>query len=166
LRERKVALAAELMRGDVSTVADALRQIETRETELLAKVGPAEDEAAVSLHDTFESAKSLAELLANDPDPADARARLKATLRRVIDRIDVLVLRHNRDRMAFVKVTFRKGGVRVYVIWCEPSRGTSRTARGAGGGRIRTRPATSIWVARTPAWWSRVLTYSAHRTRT
>jgi hypothetical protein len=70
--------------------------------------------------------------LATAPDPADARQRLRAALRRIIAEVWVLVVAHGRDRLAVVQVYFagkREGRRRTYVIFYRPPRSNATGKR-------------------------------------
>jgi DNA invertase Pin-like site-specific DNA recombinase len=140
VRGKRAELEAELLKGDVSAIATALRNLEARERELMDKLEGAREEAAVPLADTWQQARqTINELsrqrlqaLDNAPDVQDARLRLRAALRRVIDEIWLLVASRGRDRLAMVEVHFTGGAVRTYEILHRPpavNRHTSRPGR-------------------------------------
>jgi DNA invertase Pin-like site-specific DNA recombinase len=116
VRERKTALAAELLKGDVAALAHALRKLEAREAELAAKLDGAEEKAVKPETETWQDAKSLVQMLDSTPDPEDIRLRLRAALRRMVDSIWLLVVPRGRDRLCQAQVWFAGGAYRSYVI--------------------------------------------------
>lgn len=109
LRERKAALALELLKGDVAAIAQALRQVEARERELAAQVGEAEELVVAPREDAWRDAKGLIGLLDNAEDREDVRLRLRAAIRRVVDSIWIAVHSLGRHRLCFAQVWFRSG---------------------------------------------------------
>jgi DNA invertase Pin-like site-specific DNA recombinase len=137
-RERKAALEAELLRGDVAAVpaiAAALRVVEALVADLEAKVDDAKEEAARPLEGTWRDAANLALLLDGCPpeEREDLRLRLRAALRRMLESVWLLVVPRGRDRLAAVQVRFAGGGMREYLIHHHGPRGNQ-------SGRV-------------PGWW-------------
>ena len=62
--------------------------------------------AASPTSEAWGEAKTLLAALDEAPDPTDARLRLRAVLRRVVESIHLLVVPRGRDRLAAVQVTF------------------------------------------------------------
>jgi hypothetical protein len=134
VREKKAALSAELLNGDVSAIADALRRLEARERELSGKLSKAQEQAAVPLAATWEEARSLVTALADASDPEDARLRLRAALRRTIDAVWLLVVPRAQDRLCAAQVRFvgDKAEHRDYLILSRPTKDNGK-ARQEGG---------------------------------
>jgi DNA invertase Pin-like site-specific DNA recombinase len=120
VRERKAALALELLRGEVSVIsfiAAAARETAAQEAALEAKLEAAGAEEAVPLVRTFADAQRLAGLLATADDKEDVRLRLRSELRRLVDSIHVLVVPRGHVRLAAVQVNFRASEARrTYLI--------------------------------------------------
>jgi DNA invertase Pin-like site-specific DNA recombinase len=118
VRERKAALAAELLKGDVAAVAEALRGLEAREQELVAAVDDASIEAVKPLADSWRDAHTLIDLLDTDDaqELEDRRLRLRAALRRVVSEIWLVVVSRGRDRLCAVQVFLADGRRRDYLI--------------------------------------------------
>jgi DNA invertase Pin-like site-specific DNA recombinase len=132
VRERKAALEAELLKGDVAVLADALRKLEARETELTGRLDEAKEEAVKPMAETWADVKTLADLLDEAKDPADVRLRLRAAIRRVVAEVWLCVVPRGRDRLARVQIHFTTGGRRDYVMLSRPTRGNGRTSHPGG----------------------------------
>src|SRR5262249_48087444 len=93
------------------------------------RLAAARQKACHPLSETWGEVQSLAAALAGAPDPEDARRRLRSALRRIVEKIMLLVIPRRRDRVAVVQVFFNreKGHVgRDYQIWMGPDRATGR----------------------------------------
>ena len=75
IREKKAALAAELLKGDVSEIGASLRQLADREAELKTKLDEAQQKAVKPLEETWRDVRTLADLLDAAPDKEDMRLR-------------------------------------------------------------------------------------------
>jgi DNA invertase Pin-like site-specific DNA recombinase len=124
---------AELLRGDVRTIAEALRELEARERELEARLEAARVAALCKADESWKKAHSLIDMLDGAADPDDVRLRLRSELRRVVESVWLLVIARGRDRVAAVQVRFHGGGQREYLLWHRPPRGNQH-------GRV-------------PGWW-------------
>jgi hypothetical protein len=121
VRERKAALAAELLKGDVPEIAEALRQMKVREAELVAALDDAEQEAAKPLGESWQEAQTLVGLLDAAPDQEDVRLRLRAAIRRVVKEVWLFVTRRGQDRYAAVQVVFAgRDPSRLYCLYQKP----------------------------------------------
>jgi hypothetical protein len=134
LVEAKIAeLEAELLNGEVAALAKVLRQLESQKRDLVEKLAGARQKAAHPLSESWGEAKSLLSALGNAPDPADARLRLRAVLRRVVDSIWLLVVPCGRDRLAAVQVRFADGEHRRDYIVFHRAAKANQSARQEGG---------------------------------
>jgi DNA invertase Pin-like site-specific DNA recombinase len=115
LRERATQLEAELPVGPVPPLAAALRQLEAREKDLEWRLADARVRAATPPAETWQTMRSLAASLETADDPDDARMRLQTALRRVLERIDMLVTHRGRDRFVAAQLSFR-GGTRPRLV--------------------------------------------------
>jgi DNA invertase Pin-like site-specific DNA recombinase len=115
--EEKIGeLEAELLKGEVATIAKVLRQLEGQKRDLSQKLADARQKAAHPLSEAWGQAQSLVGIL-ND----DARQRLRAALRRILDSIWLLVVPRGRDRLCAVQIWFADGKRRRdYLIFHRP----------------------------------------------
>jgi hypothetical protein len=123
--------------GESPTLYRRLREKEARLAELGRRRDEARQAAACPLSEAWGTAQTLAEALDSAPDPVDARLRLRAALRRITERVTVLVVQcpaRPSCRLAAVQMDFHGGGRRGYLI----------LSQSAGNGR----PA---------GWWARSL---------
>jgi hypothetical protein len=135
VRAKKGELEAELLKGDLAALSNALRELETRERELTTKLDKAEMNAAMPIDQTWKEAGTLIEMLANAADPVDVRLKLRAALRRLVSEVWLLVVPRGRDRLAEVQLHFsgrdgNPGGFRSIFIAARGPRGNQikRTA--------------------------------------
>jgi DNA invertase Pin-like site-specific DNA recombinase len=110
--------------GFSATIGKRVTGLEARKADLAAQLAAARQKEAHPLSEAWGEAKSLLEVLDSAPDPEDARLRLRSILRRIIERIDVYVTSHGKDRFAAVEVRFHTdSGVqrsRYYTIYHKP----------------------------------------------
>jgi hypothetical protein len=127
VRVRKAELGLELVKGgSVSILAEAARAIEAREAELVAALDAAGAEQVAPVADTLKEVKTLAGMLEGltGDELEDARLRLRSALRRVVDRVYVLVASEGRVRLCSVELYFRATGrCRTYDIRVKPPHG-------------------------------------------
>jgi DNA invertase Pin-like site-specific DNA recombinase len=151
VRSKTAELEAELLNGNVAALANALRQLETKQADLTKRLDAERRRAAHPLADSWQEAKhlfggmhqrgKLLSALDAAPDTDDARLRLRSALRRIIDRIDLAVMYRGRDRLAVVELVFAAGErVRTYEILHRPPKGNKS---GRSDGR---------WWARSTRW--------------
>jgi DNA invertase Pin-like site-specific DNA recombinase len=93
--------------GDSPTQFKRLRQKEARKAALVKLVADAQQRAASPLSASWGEALTLLEALDSVPDQEEARLRLRAILRRIIDSVYVLVVPLRQDRLAYVQVNFK-----------------------------------------------------------
>lgn len=111
-------LEAELEKGHVATVAKVARKVEGRLREVAEQLADARQRAASPLGDAWGEAQSIISALEKASDKRDARLRLKAALRRVLDSIWLIVFPRGKERYAAVQVWFAGGErKREYVIY-------------------------------------------------
>jgi DNA invertase Pin-like site-specific DNA recombinase len=130
LEGRIAELEAELESGDIPSLARRLRVEEAAKRELAAQLAEARQRAANPLSAAWGETRSLIEALDKAPDPDDARIRLRAVLRRIVDEIWLLVVPRGwggRDCLCAVQVWFAGGGQhRDYLIWHMAARSAGR----------------------------------------
>jgi len=113
VEERIASLEAELLSGEVAAVVRVLRALEEQKKGLAGKLAEARQKAAHPLSEDWGTAQSLLAALDND----DARTRLRAALRRIVEEIRLLVVPRGRDRLCAVQIRFAPGGrQRSYLI--------------------------------------------------
>jgi DNA invertase Pin-like site-specific DNA recombinase len=106
---QKAALAAELLKGKVSEIAAALRQMTDRQAELQKALDECEEQTAKPLTASLAEAQSLTDMLDSATDPEDVRLRLRAALRRVVEGVWLVVTHRGRDALLTAQVRFRSG---------------------------------------------------------
>jgi DNA invertase Pin-like site-specific DNA recombinase len=123
--------------GFSPTIGKRVTDLEARKRTLEVKLVEARAKASHSLNQTWDEAKTLADLLDAAPDPQDTRLRLRAALRRVIDSIWLLVVPLGRDRVCAAQVWFAGGEKhRDYVILHRATKANGRK-RTPGGWCVR-----------------------------
>jgi DNA invertase Pin-like site-specific DNA recombinase len=135
LAEVRANLARQVeIQAQVPTVAtqQIIAGKEAEAKQLVADLEQARRKAATPLASSWSDAKSLLEVLDSAPDQRDARLRLRAALRRLIEEIRLLVIPRGRDRWAMVQIWFR-GGVkcRNYLIHYRAGHANQTTCRPA-----------------------------------
>jgi DNA invertase Pin-like site-specific DNA recombinase len=128
--EAKIAeLEAELLNGEVATLAKVLREQEARKRDLAAQLADARQKAAHPLSEVWGQTHSLLSTLDTAPDREDARLRLRSALRRIIEDIRLLVVTRGSARLAAVQIWFTDDGHRDYLILHKPATGGSVAVR-------------------------------------
>jgi DNA invertase Pin-like site-specific DNA recombinase len=108
--------------GESPTLFRRLRDKEAEQRRLTEALADARQRAAHPLSESWGECQSLAAALDGAPDPLDARLRLRGALRRVVERVYLLIVSRGRDRLAAVQVYFAGGGRhRDYLIWHRPT---------------------------------------------
>jgi DNA invertase Pin-like site-specific DNA recombinase len=131
------ALEAELLNGDVAALARVLRRLEDEKATLAARLAEARQKAANPLSESWGEAQTLLKTLDAAPDPEDARLRLRAALRRIVEEVRVLVVPRGRDRLAAVQIWFAGGNKhRDYIIVHIPPK-ANKSARVEGSSACR-----------------------------
>jgi DNA invertase Pin-like site-specific DNA recombinase len=132
------AIGAELdARGESPLLYSRLRAKEARLTEVVKELTAAQQRAANPLSASWGEMKSLLEALTKAPDVEDARLRLRAALRRIVEGIRLLVVPRGRDRLAAVQIWFAGAKRhRDYLIYYRPTRFNGKVSY-AGGWRSR-----------------------------
>jgi DNA invertase Pin-like site-specific DNA recombinase len=151
-RDETVALSGRItdLEGEIEKVKGRLRQrytdalaevLEQHEDEMKALAGrlaKAREKAAAPVSEAWGQFRTLVQAVEGAPDPEEARLRLRAALRRIVEAIHCLFVGRGRDRLCAVQVWFKDDGHRDYLI----------LHRRATGGSVGTRPAR---------WWARSL---------
>jgi hypothetical protein len=133
----------ELLQGDVAALARVLRRLEDEKATLASRLSEARQRAANPLSETWGEAQSLLDALDSAPDPQDARLRLRAALRRIVDSIWLLVVPRGLDRLAWVQIWFAgKDRRRDYLILYRPAKANARS-RTRGCVKVESRKPTA-----------------------
>jgi hypothetical protein len=104
--------------------------LEARKRELEAELTDAQARATCPASRAWNEFGSLLELLDKAEDPRDARLRLRAALRRMVDAIWMLVVPRGGDRLAVAQVFFAGGHhFRSYFIVHRPPRSNGRAKK-------------------------------------
>jgi hypothetical protein len=131
--EKIEELAAELINGKVSALAAALRQLEERKGVLEVELEEARAKAARPLSGEWGEVKSVLEALDGAEDQVEARMRLRAALRRIIDSVWLLPVGRGRDRLLACQVWFTGGKrQRSYLVLHRPPMDNGRARREGG----------------------------------
>lgn len=126
IQEKKAELEAELLNGDVAALARVLRQLEGEERDLTAEIQDVSQKASNPLSESWRECKSLLTVLDKAPDQRDARLRLRAALRRIVDSIYLLVVPKGHYRLAQAQVRFTGGAYRYYTIIHRPPKSNGK----------------------------------------
>jgi hypothetical protein len=139
------ALKAKMVEGgEIGPLVDVLRKLESNRAKAAEDLAAAQREAASPLSATWGEARSLLDTIKAAPDQADARARLRAVLRRIVGGIWCLFTTRPSDprnegkvgrvRVAAVQIWFAGGAHRDYIFAHWP----------AIGGAVGRRPRRTI----------------------
>jgi hypothetical protein len=119
--------------GFSATIGKRVQVLEERKRDLGARLAEARQKAASPLSESWGEAKSLLTALDAAPDPDDARLRLRAALRRIVDSVWLLPVAKGRSRLCAVQVWFAGGQMhRDYIILSRPPNADGR-GRSKGG---------------------------------
>jgi DNA invertase Pin-like site-specific DNA recombinase len=126
--------------GESPALYRRLRQKEARQAELAKLLDEARRKAEHPLSETWGEAQTLLKVLDEAPDPKEARLRLRAALRRIVDSIRLLVVPRGRDRLCAVQIWFAEGRRhRDYIILHRPPKANG-SARTEGDWFVRSLP--------------------------
>jgi DNA invertase Pin-like site-specific DNA recombinase len=125
--------------GESPALYARLRGKEERKRELVERLSLARQKAANPLSTAWGEAQSLLKVVESAPDPDDARIRLRAALRRVIESVWLVVVPRGSVRLCAVQIHFGGGKRRDYLILHQAGR----------GGAVKASPSR---------WWAKSLT--------
>lgn len=132
LEAREAELEAELLEGNVPALARALRTLAGQKQEVASELASARERAAHPLSETWGECQSLLITLESAADPADARIRLRAAFRRIIESIWILVVPRGRTRLCAVQIYFEDTEqVRSYLIIHKPAKANASARQDA-----------------------------------
>ncbi len=121
--EAELADAAAFMEanGFSATIGKRVNGLEAHKHDLAARLAEARLDAAHPLSESWGEAQTLADAIDNAADPKDARLRLRAALRRIVDSVWLLVVPRGLDRLAAVQIWFAGGErQRSYALFYRP----------------------------------------------
>jgi DNA invertase Pin-like site-specific DNA recombinase len=125
LDEEIAVLAAGLKRKATPTLVEAAEQKDEYRAELVARLAEAQARAASPLATAWGEFPTLTKALAIAPDQKDARLRLRASLRRIVESIHLLIVRRLQDHLCAVQVCFASGQARrTYFVLHRPASGS------------------------------------------
>jgi DNA invertase Pin-like site-specific DNA recombinase len=102
--------------GESPTLFRRLREKEAAKKRLAQELADKRRKAASPLAATWGEAQALMAALDKAPDPQDARLRLRAAIRRIVESVWLLVVRRGSHWFCAVQVHFRGDGRRDYLI--------------------------------------------------
>jgi hypothetical protein len=130
----KIQAALTSTDDDVAPLMQSLRRLETDRLDVAAELAKARHAAATPLSNGWNEAQSLVVMLTEAEDPEAVRMRLRAALRRIVERIVCLFVDRQGVRLAALQMEFTGGSHRVFLIWHK---------RGHGSGNAKgNRPST------------------------
>jgi DNA invertase Pin-like site-specific DNA recombinase len=134
VREQIKQLTEDLRQGYSAAVSAVLREQEAVEARLKDELEEEKAKAASVPEKDWSQFKDLAETLATAKDQDDARLRLRAILRRMVDSVWLLIVARGRVRLCAAQVWFKDGIIRHrgYLLYCRVA-----AHRSAGGWRTR-----------------------------
>ena len=112
--------------GETPTLMARSRVKDAELTKLRKELADAQAEARHPLSADWGTLQSLAALLAQSPDPADTRLRLRTVLRHTVEDMRLLVVGRGMTRLAAVQLFFKSDGNRSYLIRYQPAQGNGR----------------------------------------
>ncbi|HEY7428846.1 MAG TPA: recombinase family protein [Gemmataceae bacterium] len=124
-------LKARLLVRYSDAVADVLERREDERCRLTKELSTAQQEAAAPIEEAWKNCHTLIDALKAAPDEEEARIRLRAALRRIVEGIWCVFVPHGRIRLGEVQVMFKDGPRRDYLVLHRP----------ATGGAVGERPA-------------------------
>jgi DNA invertase Pin-like site-specific DNA recombinase len=147
VKAQQEAIEAELLKGDVASLAKAARALDARQKELTEQLAEARRKAAYPAGEAWGEMVSLVDVLETAPDAQERelrRLRMRSLLRQLVDEIWILAVGRGRDRLAAVQIFFTGDGRRDYVILSRPP----KSGRGTRDGKP--------WREE-GGWWARSL---------
>jgi hypothetical protein len=122
------------------TIGEQITVLESRQRELGEGLAEARQRAEHPLSETWGETQTLLAALDAAADPEDARLRLRAALRQIVEGIWLLVVPRGRDRLAWAQLWFHgKGRRRDYLILHRPPRANA-SSRTPGRAFVESKP--------------------------
>jgi DNA invertase Pin-like site-specific DNA recombinase len=135
--EVELAEAAAFMEahGFSATIGKRITGLEVKKRDLAEQLATARQKAAHPLSEIWGEAQTLIAALDAAPDPKDARLRLRAALRRMVESIYLLIVPRGADRLCAAQVWFAGGRHRDYLVLSRPPKAGRCGWRVEGGYR-------------------------------
>lgn len=106
-----------------------LATLEDQQRDKAAELAEARQRAAHPISESWGECHSLIDALNKAPDQQDARLRLRAALRRIVDSIWMIVVPHRLDRLAYVQIWFAgRKKCRTYYVFYRPASRNRKSA--------------------------------------
>jgi DNA invertase Pin-like site-specific DNA recombinase len=123
---------ARLMSRYSDALADIVERHEGERKALVEQLAEARQEAASPLGEAWGTLPTLLDALAAAPDPEEARVRLRAALRRVVEGAWCVFVARGARRLAAVQIQLIGGARRHYLILHRPATGGAVGSRPGG----------------------------------
>ncbi|VTU02437.1 site-specific recombinase : Site-specific recombinase OS=Rhizobium fredii (strain HH103) GN=SFHH103_03916 PE=4 SV=1: Resolvase: Recombinase [Gemmataceae bacterium] len=137
LEARVAEIQAQLVAGGhLAPLVEVLRQVDAERDRVGLELAAARRESAAPLSAAWGEARGLVDAVETAADPTEARTRLRAAVRRIVEGVWCLFVARGPVRLAAVQVWFAGGAHRDYLV-----------ARHAGHGSQSSK--------RPPRWWVR-----------
>jgi DNA invertase Pin-like site-specific DNA recombinase len=107
--------------GFSPTIGHRVADLEAKRTELNVLLEEARHKDAHPLTETWDDAQNIMAAIETAADPADARLRLRAALRRITEVIMLLVVPSGHDRLCAAQFHFKEGRRRDFLIHYRPA---------------------------------------------
>lgn len=131
LTNRAAALQAELLTGDVPSIAAVLRMVDAELVKVNEELLIANREASSPVAVAWDEARGLLATLDKAADQTDARTRLRAALRRITQSVWCLFVDVGSAKLAVVQMWFTGGAQRSYLIQHTHGHGNAAAKRKA-----------------------------------
>jgi DNA invertase Pin-like site-specific DNA recombinase len=130
--------------GFSPTLGQRVKVLEAKKAVLGEELGAARHRARHKLSESWGEMRTLLDVLEGAADPEGARLRLRSALRRVVEKIVLLVVPRGRDRLAAVQIWFAGGKRhRAYLIFHRAAR-ANKSARVEGIWWVKSFAATGL----------------------
>jgi hypothetical protein len=120
---------ARLQARYTDALADVLERHAEERSALSDQLAEAMQESASPLGEAWGRCQSLLRTIEGAPDPEEARVRLRAVIRRIVESVWVLAVARGSIRLAAVQIFFAGGKRRDYLILHRPAFGNAATHR-------------------------------------
>lgn len=112
---------------DVTTLVSAVRDLQTKLDVVTAEIVEAERQASTPLAGAWSDYRGLCKLLEKASDEKAVRAKLRSAVRRMVEKVTCYLMGSGMTRLAAVRIDFRGGAHRDYLIAHKAKHGVSGT---------------------------------------
>lgn len=112
--------------GFSPTIGKRITALEARKREVVEKLSTARQIAAHPLRESWGEAQTLLSTLDTAPDKLEARVKLRAVIRRVVESMWIAVVPRGRSRLCEVQMYFTAGKRRDYMILYTPTKANGK----------------------------------------